>query len=70
VETLSVFDVMTAGGIKGQVDGFYAGPDGRPAAVPRVHERVAYLLGLANQGQPGKTTSTPADQLRITLPPD
>jgi len=54
VETRNVIDVMTAGGIKGQVDGFYKGPDGRPVAVPRVHERVAYLLGMANRGQPGK----------------
>ena len=54
VETRNIIDVMTAGGIKGQVDGFYQGPDGRPVAVPRVHERVAFLTGLANQGQPGK----------------
>jgi hypothetical protein len=54
VETRNVIDVMTAGGIKGQVDGFYKGPDGRPVAVPRVHERVTYLLGMANRGQPGK----------------
>jgi hypothetical protein len=55
VQTRSVIDVMTAGGVKGQVDGFYRGPDGNPVAVPRVHERVAYLIGLANRGQPGKT---------------
>jgi hypothetical protein len=54
VETRNVIDVMTAGGVKGQVDGFYKGPDGRPVAVPRVHERVAYLLGMANRGEPGK----------------
>jgi hypothetical protein len=54
VETRSVIDVMTAGGIKGQVDGFYKDPNGLPVAVPRVHERVAYLMGLANRGQPGK----------------
>jgi len=54
VETRDVIDVMTAGGVKGQVDGFYRGPDGRPAVVPRVRERVAYLLELANRGQPGK----------------
>ena len=54
VETRSVIDVMTAGGIKGQVDGFYKGPDGKPTAVPRVHERIAYLMGMANKGQPGK----------------
>jgi hypothetical protein len=54
VETRNVIDVMTAGGIRGQVDGFYQGPDGRPVAVSRVHERIAYLMGLANRGQPGK----------------
>ena len=54
VKTSSVIDVMTAGGIKGQVDGFYKDPNGLPVAVPRVHERVAYLMGLANRGQPGK----------------
>lgn len=54
VETRNVIDVMTAGGIRGQVDGFYKGPDGRPIAVARVHERVAYLVGHANRGQPGK----------------
>jgi hypothetical protein len=54
VETRNVIDVMTAGGVKGQVDGFYKGPDGLPMAVPRVHERVAYLLGMANRGEPGK----------------
>jgi len=54
VETRNVIDVMTAGGVKGQVDGFYKDPDGRPVAVPRVHERVRYLLDMANRGQPGK----------------
>ena len=54
VETHSVIDVMTAGGVKGQVDGFYQGADGRPVAVPRVHERVAYLMSFANKGEPGK----------------
>lgn len=54
VQTSDVIDVMTAGGVKGQVDGFYKDADGHPVAVPRVHERVAYLLGLANRGQPGK----------------
>ena len=54
VETRNVIDVMTAGGVKGQVDGFYKGPDGRPVAVPRVHERVRYLVDMANRGQPGK----------------
>ena len=54
VETRSVIDVMTAGGIKGQVDGFYKDDDEDPVAVPRVHERVASLLSIANRGEPGK----------------
>jgi hypothetical protein len=54
VETRSVLDVMTAGGVKGQVDGFYKDADEDPVAVPRVHERVASLLSIANRGEPGK----------------
>ncbi|MEI6392117.1 MAG: hypothetical protein WCT12_13560 [Verrucomicrobiota bacterium] len=54
VDSRSVTDVITAGGIRGQVDGFYKDSAGRLVAVPRVHERVTYLVGIANQGQPGK----------------
>jgi hypothetical protein len=54
VETRSVIDVMTAGGVKGQVDGFYKDADGDPVAVPRVHERVASLVSIANRGEPGR----------------
>ncbi len=54
VETQSVIDVMTAGGVKGQVDGFYQDAHGRPVAVRRVHERVACLMNFANQDEPGK----------------
>lgn len=54
VQARDIIDVMTAGGIKGQVDGFYRAGSGSPEAVPRVHQRVNYLLGLANQGEPGK----------------
>jgi hypothetical protein len=54
VETSSVIDVMTAGGVRGQVDGFYEDADGRPVATPRVHERVYYLVSFANKGKPGK----------------
>jgi hypothetical protein len=57
VQTSSVIDVMTAGGVKGQMDGFYKDSDGRPVAVARVHERVAHLLELANRGKPGKIAS-------------
>jgi hypothetical protein len=54
VDSRSVLDVITAGGIKGQVDGFYKDSAGQLVAVPRVHERVNYLVRIANQGQPGK----------------
>jgi len=54
VESRSVIDIMTAGGVKGQVDGFYKDDKGKPVAVPRVHERIKYLHNLANQGEPGK----------------
>jgi hypothetical protein len=54
VQANSVIDVMTAGGVRGQVDGFYKDSDEHPVAVARVHERVAYLLELANRGKPGK----------------
>jgi hypothetical protein len=54
VDSGSVLDVITAGGIKGQVDGFYKDSAGQLVAVPRVHERVNYLVRIANQGQPGK----------------
>jgi len=54
VETSSVIDVMTAGGEKGQVDGFYQDSEGRPVAVKRVHDRVAYLTALANSGKAGR----------------
>jgi hypothetical protein len=50
----NVIDVMTAGGVKGQVDGFYRDSAGRFLAVPRVHERVKYLVQIANQGEPGR----------------
>jgi hypothetical protein len=54
VQTQSVIDVMTAGGVKGQVDGFYKDTNGAPVAVARVHERVGYLVALANRGEPGR----------------
>ena len=54
VDSRSVIDVITAGGVKGQVDGFYKDSAGRFVAVPRVHERVNNLVGIAHQGQPGK----------------
>ncbi len=49
-----IIDVITAGGEKGQCDGFYREQSGRFVAVPRVHERVENLLRLANKGAPGR----------------
>ncbi len=50
-----MIDVITAGGPKGQCDGFYRDEHGAPATVPRVEERVRYLLQIANRGQaPGR----------------
>lgn len=49
-----IIDVITAGGEKGQCDGFYRDSGGRFVAVPRVHERIDYLIECANKGEPGR----------------
>ena len=55
VQTSDVFDIITAGGERGQCDGFYRDPSGALRMVPRTEERVAYLLQIANGGgRPGK----------------
>jgi hypothetical protein len=55
VKTQDIFDIITAGGEKGQCDGFYRDAKGNLAAVPRVEERIRYLLNIANSGSgPGK----------------
>lgn len=54
VQTRDVIDVMTAGGIKGQVDGFYRDAAGRFRTVARVEERIRHLTALGNQGKPGR----------------
>lgn len=46
--------VITAGGEKGQCDGFYRDSSGKFVAVRRVHERVEYLEQCAGRGKPGK----------------
>lgn len=57
VESRSILDVITAGdGDKGQLEGFYRDRQGRLRAAPRVHERVRYLVSLANQGPPGRVS--------------
>lgn len=55
VRTADIFDLITVGGEKGQCDGFYRDRNGNLAAVPRVEERIQYLLNIANSGgRPGK----------------
>jgi hypothetical protein len=54
VETTNVLDVITAGGAKGQVDGFFRDPKGRLATAPRVEERLQNLMSIANRGAPGR----------------
>jgi hypothetical protein len=54
VRTSNVIDIITAGGEKGQVDGFYRDASGTPVMVPRITERLENLLEIAGRGQPGK----------------
>jgi len=50
----NIIDIITVGGKKGQCDGFYKNAKGEAVAVPRVYERIDYLLKIANEGKPGK----------------
>lgn len=50
----NILDVITAGGERGQVDGFYRDASGQLAMAPRVNERINYLMGIAGQGEPGR----------------
>ena len=54
IKTDNIIDVITAGGERGQCDGFYKDRNGKPKAVARVHKRIDYLLNLANEGAPGR----------------
>jgi hypothetical protein len=47
-------DVITAGGEKGQCDGFFLDKNGKPVTVPRVEERVESLTKIASKGEPGR----------------
>ena len=51
-----IIDIITAGGEKGQVDGFYRDKTGAFKMIPRVHRRVKGLVELANRGTPGRFT--------------
>ena len=53
----NLIDVITVGGEKGQCDGFYRDAGGGFVAVPRVHKRIDYLVGIAGKGKPGRFAS-------------
>jgi hypothetical protein len=54
VRTDNVIDIITAGGVKGQFDGFYRDASGTPMMVPRISQRIDNLLQIAARGQAGK----------------
>jgi hypothetical protein len=55
VRSRNVIDVITAGGEKGQCDGFYRDGKGRFVSVPRVQQRRDYLVNIANKSsEPGR----------------
>lgn len=54
VKTDNILDIITAGGVRGQVDGFYRDSNGRLSMVGRVTERTDNLMRIANTGQPGR----------------
>ncbi len=56
VDSDNVLDVITAGGIRGQMDGFYYNR-GQLAMASRVSARINNLLKIANQGTPGRFAS-------------
>ncbi|QDU72024.1 hypothetical protein [Mucisphaera calidilacus] len=53
VTTDDVREVISAGGVHGQCEGFYKEAD-RFVVVDRVQERRDYLAGIANKGEPGR----------------
>lgn len=56
VTTSDLMAIITAGGVRGQVDGFYRDTAGHLSVVPRVEQRLEYLRQIAGGGQPGRFT--------------
>jgi hypothetical protein len=54
IRTQDIIDVITAGGKKGQCDGFFRDGSGQFRFESRVQERIDYLMKIASQGKPGK----------------
>ena len=53
-QSTNVFDIITAGGYRGQMDGFFRDGRGSPAVAARVNARVSRLVRIANAGEPGR----------------
>lgn len=55
IRSRDILQVITAGGKKGQCDGFFRDSAGRYVTAPRVQKRIAYLVKIANQSEkPGR----------------
>lgn len=52
VTTGDVIDLLTAGGVHGQVEGFYRDAAGRPTVSAQVAERIDHLTAIAERGVP------------------
>ena len=50
----NILDIITAGGTRGQFDGFYRDTSGKAVMVPRITARVDNLVRISSQGEPGK----------------
>ena len=53
-ESVDLLDVITAGGLSGQVEGFYRDRNGRPALARRVSARIDQLQRIAGRGEPDR----------------
>jgi hypothetical protein len=49
-----LLDVMTAGGVHGQIEGFYRDASGAAVVSARIQKRLSYLFKIANEGAPGR----------------
>lgn len=49
-----VVDIITAGGQRGQMDGFFRDEKGGLSMAPRVTKRITRLLQISNQGERGR----------------
>ena len=54
VRSQNIIDVITAGGEKGQCDGFFKNANEQFTCVARVQDRLTYLLNVAGKGTPGR----------------